>query len=60
MPKRHDVPLIQLATRIPKSLQRQVKLHCVSTDMIMMDFVAEAVEDRLARLSARKRGRGTV
>jgi len=40
---------IQLATRIPKSLHRKLKLHCVSAETSVMDFVTKAIEEKLAR-----------
>ncbi len=40
---------VQLATRIPKSLHRELKLHCVHTDMTVMNFVVAAVKEKLAR-----------
>jgi predicted HicB family RNase H-like nuclease len=52
-----EEPLVQLATRIPKTLHRQFKLHCVQTDTSVMEFVVAAIEERLARTSGRKRGR---
>jgi len=42
-----------LATRIPKSLHRELKLHCVHADTSVMDFVVAALKEKLAR-----RGRG--
>ena len=48
-------PWTQLATRIPKTLHRQLKLYCVHTDTSVMDFVVAAIEERLK--SGRKRGR---
>ena len=35
--------------RIPKSLHRQLKLHCVTHDTSVMDFVTEAIEEKLGR-----------
>ena len=52
-------PWTQLATRIPKTLHRQLKLHCVTSDTSVMDFVVAAIRERLARQSGRKRGRAT-
>lgn len=46
-------PWVQLATRIPKDLHRQLKLHCVQREESIMDFMVEAIRDRLA-----KNGRG--
>lgn len=40
---------VQLATRIPKSLHRQLRLHCVTTDTSVMEFVVQAIEQKLAR-----------
>ena len=35
--------------RILKSLHRQLKLHCVTHDTSVMDFVTEAIEEKLGR-----------
>ena len=40
---------VQLATRIPKSLHRELKLHCVKSDVSVMDFVVKALEEKLTR-----------
>lgn len=40
---------VQLATRIPKQLHRELKLHCVKSDVSVMDFVVNALQDKLAR-----------
>jgi hypothetical protein len=42
-------PWVQLATRIPQSLHRELKLHCVTHDIVLMHFVAEAIEEKLGR-----------
>ena len=55
MTRRDEEPWTQLATRIPKTLHRQLKLHCVTSDTSVMDFVVAAIEERLARASGRKR-----
>ena len=36
-----------LATRIPKDLHRRVRLHCVGKGIMLMDFVTEALEEKL-------------
>ena len=36
--------LVQLATRIPKELHRRLKLHCVTHEIAVQDFVTEAIE----------------
>ena len=40
---------VQLATRIPKQLHRELKLHCVKSDVSVMEFVVKALEEKLAR-----------
>jgi hypothetical protein len=40
---------VQLATRIPKNLHRELKLHCVKSDVSVMDFVVKALEEKLSR-----------
>ncbi len=57
MPTKEDDILIQLATRIPKVLHRRIKLHCVESGISVMEFVAQALEDKLKRSGARKRVR---
>jgi predicted HicB family RNase H-like nuclease len=54
MAKAEDV-WVQLATRIPKELHRRLKLHCVTHDVSVMEFVVRALEDKLAREAGRKR-----
>jgi hypothetical protein len=46
---------VQLATRIPKQLHRELKLYCVKSDVSVMDFVVSALQDKLSR-DARGRG----
>ena len=48
---------VQLATRIPKSLHRQLKLHCVHADMSVMEFVVAALKEKLARQGRGRRTR---
>jgi predicted HicB family RNase H-like nuclease len=52
-----DVVWVQLATRIPKPLHRELKLHCVQADVSVMAFVVQALEEKLARESGAKTGR---
>ena len=40
---------VQLATRIPKLLHRELKLYCVKSDVSVMDFVVSALQDKLGR-----------
>jgi hypothetical protein len=51
MEHRKDEPWVQLATRIPKPLQRELQLHCVRADIKLMDFVTAALREKLARSS---------
>jgi hypothetical protein len=40
---------VQLATRIPKALHRDLKLHCVRAEQSVMDFVTKALKEKLER-----------
>jgi predicted HicB family RNase H-like nuclease len=55
MTHKDDDVLIQLATRIPKSLHREIKLHCVSSSISVMEFVAAALEDRLRKSGTKRK-----
>jgi len=44
-----DEPIAQLATRIPKDLHRRLKLHCVTHEIAVQDFVVKAIEGKLGR-----------
>ena len=46
----------QLATRIPKVLHRRLKLYCVTHEIVLMHFVAEAIEEKLGRKTRPKKG----
>jgi predicted HicB family RNase H-like nuclease len=56
MARRADEPWTQLATRIPKELHRRLKLHCVTNDIMVQDFVVEAIEEKLGRKARPKKG----
>jgi hypothetical protein len=57
MAESEAVVWVQLATRIPKPLHRELKLHCVTAETSVMDFVVKALEEKLARSGrAPKRG----
>ena len=45
----------QLATRIPKDLHRRLKLYCVTNDIVLMQFVTEAIEEKLGQKARSKR-----
>jgi len=48
--------LTQLATRIPKELHRRLKLHCVTHEIDVQDFVTQAIEEKLGRKTRPKKG----
>ena len=48
----YDNEWVQLATRIPKTLHRSMKLHCVQAEVSVMEFVTTAVEEKLGRGAA--------
>jgi len=55
--ERYDEEWNQLATKIPKELHRRLKLHCVKADVLVQDFVARALREKLDREGRRDRGR---
>ena len=57
MARSTDEAWVQLATRIPKELHRELKLHCVKSDVSLMDFVVQALGEKLAREGRRSRTR---
>ena len=60
MAEREHEAWVQLATRIPKSLHRELKLFCVQADMSVMKFVVAALREKLAKSSTRRRARAVV
>ncbi|HTD58731.1 MAG TPA: hypothetical protein VK672_07530 [Solirubrobacteraceae bacterium] len=56
MPARSDEPLIQLGTRIPKELQRRLRVHCIESETTVMGFTVAAIREQLERKGARRRG----
>ena len=52
---KRDEPIAQLATRVPKELHRRLKLHCVTNDISVMDFVVKAIEKKLGRKAGSKK-----
>ncbi len=52
-----DEPVVQLATRIPKHVHREVKLHVVRAGGTIQEFLVGALRDKLER-DQRKRARG--
>ena len=50
-----DEPVAQLATRIPKELDHRLKLHCVTHEIAVQDFVTQAIEGKLGRKTRSKK-----
>jgi len=50
-----DEPWVQLVTRIPKRVHRELKVHCVEAEIPLMRFVADAVRDKLGRVAREPR-----
>jgi len=50
-------PVATLATRIPKSLHRRLKVSCVEQDIPVMEFVTTAIEEKLRAVGGRRRRR---
>jgi predicted HicB family RNase H-like nuclease len=47
--RNEDEVLVQLATRVPRDLHREIKLHCVGTGISVMEFVEAALAAALQR-----------
>ena len=56
MAKAEEEPWTQLATRIPKELHYRLKLHCVTHEIAVQDFVTQAIEEKLGRKAKPKKG----
>jgi hypothetical protein len=56
-PASDDEPLVQLATRVPRRIVREVKAFCVRHDVRMQSFVRTALTEKLARARAGERSR---
>jgi predicted HicB family RNase H-like nuclease len=48
---------VQLATRIPRRLHREMKLHCVSQEVSLMAFVVDALREKLGAATSTASGR---
>ena len=44
-----DEERVQLASKVPKRLHRELKLHCVTSDVLLMDFVTQSLVEKLGR-----------
>jgi hypothetical protein len=45
----------QLATRFPQKLHRRRRLYCVTHDIVLMNFVVAAIEEKLRRKRGSKK-----
>ena len=50
-------PWVQLATRIPQTIRRKLRIHCVRTEIPLMHFVVEALTEKLRRDETGRRQR---
>ena len=50
-------PLVQLVTRVPATLRRAVKLHCVRSDAAVTDFITAALREKLERKTRARRAK---
>jgi len=55
MAEREHEGWVQLATRIPKPLHRELKFFSVQAEVSVMEFVVAAVREKLAKASRRRR-----
>jgi hypothetical protein len=46
-------PMVQLSTRVPASLVQQLKVWCVEREISVMQFVADALREKLRRAGKR-------
>jgi len=44
-----------LATRIPKELHRRLRLHCVTRELSVMEYVTQAIREKLAKEGRREK-----
>lgn len=58
-PKDHEAAsgdvVVQLATRVPKTLYRELKLHSVEESISISDLVAEALTDVLVKRGGKRK-----
>jgi predicted HicB family RNase H-like nuclease len=47
---------VQLATRIPRRLHRDMKLYCVAHEVSLMAFVVEALREKLVATTGESHG----
>jgi predicted HicB family RNase H-like nuclease len=52
--KKATEPVAQLATRVPASLLKRLRIRCVQRQQTVQEFVREAIRERLRRVAARR------
>ena len=55
-----ELMVVQLSTRIPKALHRELKLQCLTAGTSVMHFVMKALEEKLARSRGAPKRRGAM
>ena len=54
MPRDTDTEAwVQLATRVPRRLHRALKVYCVRHNLTQMEFIADALKEKLAKRGGR-------
>jgi hypothetical protein len=48
-------PWTQFSTRIPKDLHHRLRVYCVTHGLVLMHFVAVAIEEKLGRKRGAKK-----
>jgi hypothetical protein len=48
----------QISTRVPKALHHRMRVHCVTIESLVRDFIVEAIEEKLARDTRRPQRAG--
>ncbi len=51
-------PFVQLGTRVPERLRRALRVYCVESEVSIEDFVAQALAERLERVTSADAHRG--
>ncbi len=59
-PAHDEEHLVQLATRIPRRIARDVKAYCIRHDLRLQSFVRTALQEKLARSRRARRIRASA
>jgi len=44
---------VQVATRVPEALLQRVRIYCIKREQTVMEFVAQALREKLRRVRSR-------